>query len=88
MLKEFIIKKESELNLKLGYFLRCDDTSAPDEIKCDTYFEMWELDKINSTLEICDNHKLNYDFGFQEFDTSEDNVLREDMLIWNNHLNN
>jgi hypothetical protein len=30
---------------------------------------------------------LNYDFGFQEFDTSEDNVLREVMLIWNNHIN-
>jgi hypothetical protein len=87
MTKEFIMRKESELNLKLGYFLRCDDIASPDEIKPDMYFEMWESDAITSTLDICDKHMLNYDFGFQEFDTSEDNILGEVMLICNNHMN-
>ena len=52
MTKELVQTLESKLNLEFGYFLRCDDTSAPDEIKCDMYFYMWEEDRLMSVLNI------------------------------------
>jgi hypothetical protein len=86
MTKEFFQTLESKLNLQFGYFLRCDDTSAPSEIKCDMYFEMWEEDRLMSVLNICEEFNLNYDFGFQEWD-EETQCVYETPYVANNHRN-
>jgi hypothetical protein len=86
MTKELVQTLESKLNLEFGYFLRCDDTSAPDEIKPDMYFYMWEEDRLMSVLNLCEEFNLNYDFGFQEWD-AEIQSLYETSYVSNNHMN-
>ena len=86
MTKEFVETLESKLDLKFGYFLRCDDTSAPDEIQCDMYFFMWEEDRLMSVSNLCEEFNLNYDFGFQEWD-EETQCVYETPYVANNHIN-
>ena len=86
MTKEFTETLESKLNLQFGYFIRCDDTSAPDEIRPDMYFFMWEEDRLMSVLNLCEEFNLNYDFGFQEWD-DESQEIDEIVYESRNHLN-
>lgn len=73
-MKNFIETQEAELKTKFGYIFRCDDKKAPKEIKPDTYFSLWEFDKVAETVKLFEDLKLNYDLVIEEFNTNNDVV--------------
>ena len=86
MTREYLETLESKLNLNFGYFIRCDDTSAPEGVATDMYFHLWETERLIYALELCEEYDLNYDFGFQEWD-DESLELDEIVYVSRNHLN-
>lgn len=87
MTREYIETLESKLNLNFGYFIRCDDISAPEGVATDMYFHLWETERLIHALELCEEHNLNYDFGFQEWDNVNYDA-EEIFYVTTNCLNN
>jgi hypothetical protein len=79
-MKDFIEKQESELKTEIGYIFRCDDKNRPKEFTPDTYFRLWEFDKVSETVKIFNKLKLNYDLVIQEFNIKND-VIEYDINI-------
>ncbi len=88
MNKEFIKKIESKTNKKFGYFIRCDDKNKPVEVLTDMYFELWETEKMNEILSLCEIHNLKYDFGLECFDNEKQSIENEICIVSNNCENN
>jgi hypothetical protein len=86
MTKEFFQTLESKLDLKFGYYIKCDDRAKPPQVETDMYFYMWEEDRLRYVLNICEEFNLNYDFGFQEWD-EETQCVYETPYVANNHRN-
>lgn len=85
--KEFIVKQEGIMYKKFSYYIRCDDNNKPKEILTDMYFELWEYDKMSKVLDICEMHKLKYDFGFESFDCKLHSIEYQIDIVQNNCLN-
>lgn len=60
-------KREKEIGRKFGFFIRCDDKNKPIEVLTDMYFELWETEKMNDILSLCETHNIKYDFWFRKF---------------------
>ena len=88
MKKEFIEKAENKINRKFGFIIRCDDKNKPTEVLTDMYFELWETEKINDILSLCETHNLKYDFGLESFDTKIDSIEQEICIVSTNSENN
>jgi hypothetical protein len=79
-MKDFIKRQEAELKTAIGYIFRCDDKKRPKEFTPDTYFRLWEFDKVSETVKIFNKLKLNYDLVIQEFNIKND-VIEYDIDI-------
>ena len=88
MKKEFIEKAEKEIGRKFGFFIRCDDDTKPTEVLNDMYFELWETEKMNKILALCEINNLKYDFGLESFDVSIDSHECEICIVSSNYKNN
>ena len=88
MKKEFIEKAEKEIGRKFGFFIRCDDKNKTKEVLTDMYFELWETEKMNEILSLCEAHNLKYDFGLESFDTKTDSIEQEICIVSTNSENN
>lgn len=88
MEKNFIEKAEKEIGRKFGFFIRCDDKNKPKEVLTDMYFELWETQKMNEILSLCETHNLKYDFGLESFDTKIDAIEQEICIVSTNCENN
>ena len=86
-MKDFIEKQEAELKTEFGYIFRCDDKKRPKEFKPDTYFRLWEFDKVSETVKLFENLKLNYDLVLEEFNINND-VIDYQMNIKNTNWKN
>ena len=86
-MKDFIEKQEAELKTEFGYIFRCDDKKRPKEFKPDTYFRLWEFDKVSETVKIFENLKLNYDLVIEEFNINN-NIISYQMNIKNTNCLN
>lgn len=71
-MKDFIERQEAELKIQFGYIFRCDDKKRPKEFKPDTYFRLWEFDKVSETVKLFEKLKLNYDLVIEEYNTDDD----------------
>ena len=76
-MKDFIKQQEAEKKIKIGYIFRCDDKNIPNEFKPDTYFELHEFEKVNETVKIFNNLKLNYDLVIEDFNCNTDTISYE-----------
>ena len=88
MNKEFIEKAEKEIGRKFGFFIRCDDKTKPSEVLTDMYFELWETEKMNEILSLCETNDLKYDFGLESFDIKIDSIEQEICIVSTNSENN
>lgn len=88
MNKHFIEKAEKEINKNFGFFIRCDDINKPTGVFLDMYFELWETERMNKVLFLCESHELKYDFGLQSFDTTTDSIDQEIVIVSKNSENN
>tara|TARA_R110000787_G_scaffold283629_1_gene396609 strand:+ start:313 stop:579 length:267 start_codon:yes stop_codon:yes gene_type:complete len=86
-MKNFIETQEAELKTQFGYIFRCDDKKAPKEIKPDTYFRLWEFEKVSETVKLFEKLKLNYDLVIEEFNINND-VIYCQMNIKNTNWKN
>jgi hypothetical protein len=84
MEKNFIEKAEKEIGRKFGFFIRCDDKNKSTEVLTDMYFELWETEKMNDILSLCETHNLKYDFGLESFDTKIDAIEQEICIVSTN----
>ena len=73
-MKDFIERQEAELKTEFGYIFRCDDKKRPKEFTPDTYFNLWEFDKVSETVKKFNSLKLNYDLVLQEFNINNDTI--------------
>ena len=48
------------------------------------YFELWETEKMNEILSLCETHNLKYDFGLESFDTKIDAIEQEICIVSTN----
>lgn len=87
MKKEFIEKAERVIGKKFGFFIRCDDKNKPTEILHDMYFELFEIEKMNEILSLCETHNLKYDFGLQSFVIKTDSIEQEICIVSTNDKN-
>jgi len=87
MEKNFIEKAEKVIGRKFGFFIRCDDKNKPTEVLTDMYFELWETEKMNEILSLCETHNLKYDFGLESFDTKIDAIEQEICIVSKNYEN-
>jgi len=88
MEKIFIKKAEKLIGRKFGFFIRCDDKNKPTEVLPDMYFELWETEKMNEILSLCETHNLKYDFGLQSFNHEIEVIEQEICIVSNNSENN
>lgn len=88
MNKEFIKKAEKQIEKKFGFIIRCDDKNKPMEVLTDMYFELWETEKMNDILSLCEKHNLKYDFVLESFDTKTDSIEQEICIVSTNSENN
>jgi hypothetical protein len=84
MKQDFIVKAEKVIDRKFGFFIRCDDKNKPTEVLTDMYFELWETERMNDILSLCEKHNLKYDFGLESFDTKIDAIEQEICIVSNN----
>lgn len=87
MKKEFIVKAEKEISRKFGFFIRCDDRNKPTDVLTDMYFELWDNERMEEILSLCETHSLKYDFGLQSFDTRTDSIDQEICIVSTNSEN-
>ena len=73
-MKKFIERQEAELKIQFGYIFRCDDKRRPKDFRPDTYFNLWEFDKVSETVKLFESLKLNYDLVIEEFNTNDDTI--------------
>jgi hypothetical protein len=86
-MKNFIEIQEAELKIQFGYIFRCDDKKRPKEFSPDTYFRLWEFDKVSETVKLFEELKLNYDLVIEEFNINND-VIDYQMNIKNTNWRN
>ena len=73
-MKDFIEKQEAELKTEIGYIFRCDDKNRPKEFTPDTYFRLYDFDKVSETVKLFEGLKLKYDLVIQEFNINNDTI--------------
>lgn len=73
-MKEFIERQEAELKTEIGYIFRCDDKNRPKEFTQDTYFRLYEFNKVSETVKLFEKLKLKYDLVIQEFNINNDSI--------------
>ena len=88
MKEEFIKKAEEQIGRKFGFIIRCDEKNKPKEVLTDMYFELWETEKMNEILSLCETHNLKYDFCLESFDTKRDTIEQEICIVSTNSENN
>tara|TARA_B110000503_G_C7024374_1_gene361163 strand:+ start:391 stop:657 length:267 start_codon:yes stop_codon:yes gene_type:complete len=87
-MKDFIKRQEAELKTEIGYLFRCDDKQRPKEFTPDTYFRLYEFDKVSETVKLFESLKLNYDLVIQEFNVNNDDIKYDINIKIDNWRNN
>jgi hypothetical protein len=87
-MKDFIKRQEAEKKIKIGYIFRCDDKNRPNEFSEDTYFELYEFDKMTETMRVFNDLKLNYDLVIEDFNCNTDTISYEINIKTDNWRNN
>lgn len=87
MKKDFINKIEKEIKRHFAFIIRCDDKNRPKEILSDMYFKLYEIEKLNEILNLCEEYKLQYDFAVESYDYEIDCIEQEICFISNNYKN-
>ena len=73
-MENFIKKQEQETKTEIYYIIICDDKKSPKGIDTDMYFDLWEIDKMNKVLQICEDNNLNFDLVIEEFDKEKEEL--------------
>jgi hypothetical protein len=69
------------------YTIWCDKTNGIAGVKPDEFFEIWQIEEMNQYIKLLVDNNLNFDLRFQEFNTKEDIIETDIILLGNNHLN-
>jgi hypothetical protein len=83
-----LIQLMSKENIEVYYALRCDDKRSPTEVKHDMSFQLWEIEKVNNILSICEINNLKYDFVIQKWNSKTDSIEDEIYIVSTNSENN
>jgi hypothetical protein len=73
--------------IQVYYKLMCDDKRAT-TLLCDYYFELYETDKLNDLLNVCNSNRYNYDLVIEHWCEKTQEIIKHIYLVSNNYKNN
>lgn len=77
----------SESPISIYYLIRCDDARRPNNLPCDIPFSLSEYDKVICLSDQLTAMDINHDLLIERFDSSKNEVLSNDYIVYKNYLN-